>query len=164
MKLDQTDRKILDILQSDGRITNAKLAADIGISPPGMLERVKRLENTGVIQRYVALLDREKVGKGIMAIVSVSLTVHQLTSVDGFKEEIDKLDEILDCFHITGEDDFVLKVAVDNIKEYENFILHKISQIPGVNKIRTSFVLSTVKYETKVTINENGGNKNGSNG
>jgi len=156
MKLDQTDRKILEILQSNGRITNAQLAAEIGISPPGMLERVKRLQNTGVIHRYVALLDREKVGKGIMAIVSVSLAVHQLKSVDEFAKEIDKLDDVLECHHITGEDDFMLKVAVDNIKDYEDFILYKISQIPGVNKIRTSFVLSTMKYNTKITINENG--------
>ncbi len=154
MNLDKTDRKILNILQANGRITNAQLAADIGISPPGMLDRVKRLENAGIIQKYVALLDPEKVEHGTLAMVTVSLAIHRLQSIDRFTEEINKLDEVLECYHITGADDFLLKVAVGNIQEYEHFVLHKLTRIQGVNKINTSFILSTVKYDTQFHLKE----------
>lgn len=154
MKIDNIDQKILNILQTNGRITNAQLAAEVGISPPGMLDRVKRLENAGIIQQYVALVNPEKVGRGTMAIVSVSLAIHQIPSLARFREEINQLDEVLECFHISGEDDFMLKVAVENIREYENFVVNKLTRIQGINKINTSFILSTVKYNTKFHIEE----------
>ena len=150
MKLDITDRKIIDILQENGRITNTQLAAEIGISPPAMLERVKRLEKGAVIRRYVALVDPGKLGKGIMAIVAVSLAIHELSSLDRFMREINKLEEVLECYHITGDDDFVLKVVVQNVKEYESFVVQKLTRIQGIRNIRTSIILSTVKYKTKI--------------
>jgi Lrp/AsnC family transcriptional regulator, leucine-responsive regulatory protein len=155
MKLDSTDKKILNILQNNGRITNSQLASEIGISPPGMLDRVKRLENAGYIEKYVALVNPEKVGRGTMAIVLVSLAIHQIPSLDRFTEEINQLDEVLECFHVSGEDDFMLKVAVENIQEYEDFVVNKLTRIQGINKINTSFILSTVKYNTKFHIEEN---------
>ena len=154
MKLDSTDKKILNILQSNGRITNSQLASEIGISPPGMLDRVKRLENAGYIEKYVALVNPEKVGRGTMAIVLVSLAIHQIPSLDRFTEEINQLEEVLECFHISGEDDFMLKVAVENIQEYEEFVVNKLTRIQGINKINTSFILSKVKYNTKFHIGE----------
>ena len=150
MKLDITDRKIIDILQENGRITNTQLAAEIGISPPAMLERVKRLEKEAVIRRYVALVDPDKLGKGIMAIVAVSLAVHELSSLDRFMREINKLEEVLECYHITGDDDFVLKVVVQSVKEYESFVVQKSTRVQGIRNIRTSIILSTVKYKTKI--------------
>jgi len=150
MKLDITDRKIIDILQENGRITNTQLAAEIGISPPAMLERVKRLEKEAVIRRYVALVDPDKLGKGIMAIVAVSLAVHELSSLDRFMREINKLEEVLECYHITGDDDFVLKVVVQSVKEYESFVVQKLTRVQGIRNIRTSIILSTVKYKTKI--------------
>jgi len=152
MKLDKTDIKILEILQNNGRITNAQLAAEIGISPPGMLDRVKRLENAGVIQKYVALVNPTKVGKGTMAMVLVSLAVHQIPSLDSFTEEINRLDDVLECYHITGEDDFLLKIAVADIQAYEDFVINKLTKIKGINKIKTSFILSTVKYNTQIRV------------
>ena len=149
MKLDKTDIKILEILQNNGRITNAQLAAEIGISPPGMLDRVKRLETAGVIQKYVPMVNPTKVGKGIMATVLISLAVHQIPSLDRFTEEINRLDDVLECYHITGEDDFLLKIAVADIQAYENFVINKLTKIKGINKIKTSFILSTVKYNTQ---------------
>lgn len=152
MKLDNIDKKILDILQTNGRITNAQLASEVGISPPGMLDRVKRLESAGVIQKYVALVDPEKIGKGTMAIVMVSLAIHQIPSLDLFTEEINQLDEVLECFHISGGDDFILKVAVENIQKYRDFVVNKLTRIQGINKINTSFILSTVKCNTNFHI------------
>ncbi len=152
MNLDDLDRKIIDILQSNGRITNAQLASDVGISPAGMLERVKRLEKAGVIQRFVALVDGEKIGRGMLAIVTVSLAVHEMSSLDRFRAEINRLDEVLECYHISGQDDFMLKVAVRDMKDYEHFVIQKLTGIQGVDKINTSFVISTVKYETKLPV------------
>jgi Lrp/AsnC family transcriptional regulator, leucine-responsive regulatory protein len=148
MKLDATDKKILDILQQDGRITNAKLAAVIGISPPAMLERVRRLEAAGVISRYVALVDREKVGLGVMAIVSVSLSIHEMSSIDRFRERLLELDEVLECHQVTGEDDFILKVALESINAYSEFAMHKLAAIPGIQNFKSAFILSTIKNST----------------
>lgn len=156
IKLDDTDIRILDILQSDAHITNLNLAREVGISPPTMLERVKRLENSGVIKKYICLVDPEKVGRDTMAFVQVSLSVHQMSSVDEFRRSIDNLDEVLECHHISGEDDFLLKVSVRSIKDYEKFVLEKLSRIKGVSKVKTNFCLSTFKYETKITIEKNG--------
>ena len=148
MKLDEIDKQILEIMQTDANITNAQLASQLGISPPGMLERVKRLENSGVIKKYVALVDPEKVGNGTLALIQVSLAVHQLASIDGFREAINRLDEVLECYHVAGEEDFILKIAVKDIQEYEKFVLYKLTPITGINKINTKFVLSTFKYNT----------------
>lgn len=152
MKIDSIDKQILTILQQDAQITNVELAGKIGISPPAMLERVKRLEKNGIIKRYVAIVDPMKVSKGIFAIVSVSLSAHQLSSIDQFTRQIKKLDEVLECYHVAGDEDFILKIAVSSIEEYEKFILSKLTKINGVSKVNTKFVLSTVKYNTKIKI------------
>lgn len=155
MKLDKTDKKILDTLQDNAKITNAQLAAEAGISPPGMIERVKRLENSGVIKKYVALVNPSAVGRGTLAMVNVSLAAHQLPSIDIFTEKINKMEEVLECYHIAGDDDFLLKIAVEDINSYEKFLLEKLTKVEGVNKIKTTFVLSTVKYNTKIHFNIN---------
>ncbi|MFA8341368.1 MAG: Lrp/AsnC family transcriptional regulator [Rhodothermaceae bacterium] len=152
MKFDKIDRQILEILQENSNITNAQLAAEVGISPPGMLERVKRLEKSGVIRKCVALVDFDKVEKNTMAMVSVSIKVHDLQEVQDFKEKVGELEEVLECYHIAGEEDFLLKVAVKDIKEYEKFVLNKLNPIEGISRLKTTFVLSTIKYDTRVRI------------
>lgn len=152
MKIDSLDKKILDILQEDARITNLELANRVGISPPATLERVKRLESNGVIKKYVALVDPAKVSKGTFALVSVALMIHQIPSIDSFTKQINKLEEVLECYHITGSDDFMLKIVVENIEKYEQFILQKLTKIKGVSKVTTNIVLSTVKFNTKIHI------------
>lgn len=154
MDFDDIDKKILDILQTNCKITNAQLASEVGISPSSMLERVKRLENSKVINKYVALVNPAKVGKNTFALVSVALAIHQLESVDKFIKTFSDIDEVLECFHIAGEEDFLLKVAVQDMQEYQDFVLNKLSKIKGINKIKTTFVLSTVKYQTKLSISE----------
>jgi len=152
LKFDKSDNKILSILQEDARITNVQLASKIGISPPAMLERVKRLEKNGIIKKYAALVDPQKVGKDTFAFVAVSLSHHHISSIDVFIKAINKFDEVLECHHVTGENDFLLKIAVNNIQEYEKFILEKFTRIKGVNRINTTFILSTFKYKTKLKI------------
>ncbi len=150
MLFDKTDRKILNILQNDGRITNAKLAESIGISPPAMLERVRRLEKAELITRYSAIVDREKTGYELLAIITVSLGLHQLKSLDSFKNQISKLDEVLECYQVSGEYDFILKVVLHNIRAYRNFVNEKLAGIEGIQNIKSSFVLDDVKTETKL--------------
>ncbi len=152
MTFDQTDQKILTILQQDGRITNAKLAKEIGISPPAMLERVRRLESSGVIDRYVALLDREKAGFGLLAIIIVKLSLHQISSLQKIKENLTELEEVLECFQLTGDVDFLLKVAIKDMNAYTGFVNNKLSGIPGIQNIKTSFVLDVVKCNTQLTL------------
>ena len=152
MKFDQADKKIISILQENARISNTGLAAEIGISASPTLERVKKLEKQGVIRKYVALLAPEKVGKGTIALVSVSLAVHEMGSLDHFLAEIRKLPEVTECYHITGESDFLMKVIVDDIEAYRDFVLNKLTRIGGISRIRTSIVLDTVKYTTKIEV------------
>ena len=154
MELDKTDVKILNILQRDGRITNAGLAKQIGISPPAMLERVRRLEASGVIDRYVAILDREKAGFGLMAIVIVSLSLHQISSLQTVKERLIELEEVLECLQLTGDVDFLLKVAIKDMNSYTAFVNDKLSGIPGIRNIKTSFVLDTLKADTRLVLRE----------
>jgi Lrp/AsnC family leucine-responsive transcriptional regulator len=152
MKIDETDKKILEILQNDGRITNAKLAATIGISPPAMLERVRRLETAGVISNYTAMLDREKIGLEVMAIVSISLAANALADLDRFRERLLSLDEVLECHQVTGDDDFILKVVLESIKGYSEFAMKKLASLPGIQNFKSSFVLSTIKNSNNLPV------------
>ena len=145
MHLDKTDRKILNILQKNGRIRNSKLAAEIGISPPAMLERVKRLESSGVITGFSAQVDRERVDYGLLAFIIVSVSLHQISSLQAVKDKLTNLDLVLECYQLTGDVDFMLKVAVKDMATYSTFVNDKLSGIPGVQNVKTSFVLETVK-------------------
>ncbi len=148
MKIDKTDRQILDILQENGRISNAELARRINMSPPPTLERVKKLERNGIIQKYVALTDPAKLGLSCFTYVEVTLVRHGREGVERFMKAITTLDEVMECHHITGGADFMLKVANHDIPDYENFVLHKLTALPEVQHLKTMVVLSTLKYET----------------
>jgi Lrp/AsnC family leucine-responsive transcriptional regulator len=148
MKLDAIDQKILEILQQDGRITNAKLASIIGISPSAILKRVRQLEESGIICRYVALVDRDKVGVGVLVIVTLSLDAHKFTSIDLIKKKILAMKEVLECHQISGKSDFLLKVALESINSYSEFAMDKLSTIPGVQNIKSHIVLASIKNTT----------------
>lgn len=150
MNLDKTDQTILDILQQEGRITNAELARRIGMSPPPTLERVKKLERAGIIQNYVALINPAIMGFTCFTYVEVTLVRHGSESVEKFTKAITKLDEVMECHHITGGADFLIKVASRDIPDYEDFILHKLTALPAVQNLKTLVVLSTLKHETRL--------------
>ena len=145
MHLDTTDRKILNILQKDGRIRNSKLAAEIGISPPAMLERVKRLEASGVITGFAAQVDREKIGYNLLAIIIVSVNLNELSSLQDVKDKLTSLELVLECYQLTGDVDFMLKVAVKDMSTYTIFVNEQLSGIHGIQNVKTSFVLETLK-------------------
>jgi Lrp/AsnC family leucine-responsive transcriptional regulator len=152
MKLDQTDLEILRTLQEHGRIRNSSLAEKANISPPSMLERVRKLEKSGVIKKYVAILEPKEIGIGVHTFVEVSLSVHGRNAVAGFTDAIGKMDEVMECHHITGEADFLLKIAVPDISAYEDLVLHKLTQLPHVGNLKTLVVLSTFKNNTAFSL------------
>ena len=157
VKIDELDRKILELLQRNGRMTNRELAQRIAMSPSPTLERVKKLERAGVIQGYTALVDPAKVGIGIFTFVQVTLVRHGKASVVAFIKAVADMPEVLECYHITGPADFLLKVGVKDIMAYEDFILHKLTEAPGVQNLQTLVVLSTIKRETSLPVLINGG-------
>lgn len=148
--LDDTDKKILTILQDNGRITNSKLAQQIGLSPPAVLERVRRLESSGVIDKYVALLDRKKTGFEIQTIVMVCVSHHQIPSLEDVIKRLTSMEEVLECYQLTGEVDFLLKVVVKDMTAYTHFVNSKLSGIPGIQNVKTSFILETMKSTTSL--------------
>ncbi len=144
-ELDKTDCKILEILQKDARITNKDLASQLGLSPPPTLERVKKLENAGYITGYSALLNPVKIDLGTVIVVTVSLHHHSEETINSFHHAIDALDEVLECYHLTGDDDFMLKIICKDIAEYEQFVLKRLVKLSSLGKIKSSVVLSTTK-------------------
>jgi Lrp/AsnC family leucine-responsive transcriptional regulator len=129
-----------------------ELSERLQLAPATTLKRVKKLEHAGVIRRYVALVDAGKVDMGLLAFVEVQLAEHASRGVDGFQAAVTQLDQVLECYHLTGENDYLLKVAVPNIQAYENFLLERLTQVPNVGRVHTSFVLSTVKHDTRLPI------------
>ncbi|MFD1631263.1 Lrp/AsnC family transcriptional regulator [Pseudopedobacter beijingensis] len=152
MELDKIDLNILKIMQENGRITNLQLSQLIGLSPAPTLERVRKLENSGYIKSYHALVDEEKLGLGIKTFIQVSLDFHQNDTINIFQQEIAAIKEVTECHHVTGQCDFILKVYVKDIKAYEQLIMHKISKISVVKTFQTLMILSTSKKEPIVPI------------
>ncbi len=152
--LDIIDFKILEILQTEGRITNAELAQRIGLTPGPVLTRVSKLESAGYIQRYVAVVDRAALGLGVTAFVSVILKEHDRRSSEVFTAAVGAIPQVLECHHIAGDEDYLLKVIAASPVDYERVILDEISSLAGVQRVKTIFVLSTTKDETGVPVRE----------
>ncbi len=150
--LDAIDRAILDILQADGRASIAELARAVGLSPAATHARVRGLERDGLIRGYVALVDREKAGFDLLCFVSVSLQLHRPTLVASFPQRVGAMPEVLECHHVTGEYDYLLKVAVRNRHDLERFIVARLTPIPGVAKVQTSLVLRELKASTALPL------------
>ena len=152
MKLDATDRKVLEILQNNAKITNAQLSKEIGLSPAPTLERVKKLELSGVIKSYHAQLDRDRVGLGVTTFVQISLTGHKKEVTDSFVRNVNLIEEIIECHHITGSCDFLLKVISKDIASYQKLMLEKINEIEEVANTETMVILSTFKESKTLPI------------
>ena len=155
------DKRILEILQAKGRIPNVQLAAEVGLSPSAVLERVRKLEERGIIERYVTLLDNRKIGLGTIAFVGVTLHHHQTNAIEQFHRFVRESDKVLECYHVAGGEDYVLKVYARDIDDYEHFLLSELTKTRGVDKVTTMFVLSTLKRETALPLDgveiKNGG-------
>jgi Lrp/AsnC family transcriptional regulator, leucine-responsive regulatory protein len=152
MKLDEVDLRILEILQEDGKITNLDLAKRIGLTPAPTLARVKKLETSGYIKRYAALVDQTKLGMSVTAFVSVILESHKKITSMNFVKAIEAMPEVLECHHIAGDEDFLLKVVASSPADYEMFVLEKLTKVEGIEKVKTIFVLSSSKLETAIPV------------
>ena len=156
VKLDSVDKKIINLLQENGRMANNEIAKRVGLTTTPTLERIKRLEREGVIKGYTAWIDREAVGKGLTVFCSIKLSVHQLGNMEEFSSHIAGVPEILACYNTTGEYDYLLHVVVKDTSDYEHFLRTKLTSIPGVEQIYTGIVLSVVKEQSKVEVTEHG--------
>jgi Lrp/AsnC family transcriptional regulator, leucine-responsive regulatory protein len=145
LKLDSVDLKILKILQDDGRISNLELSQMIGLSPAPTLERVKKLEKAGIIKGYQAVLDLYRLGLGTETFMQVSLAYNKQNAIDNFMEQISKIDEIIECYQITGASDFILRILVKDVSAYEALVREKLSHVTEITNMQTMVILSTIK-------------------
>ena len=145
MKVDSIDRKILNILQKNAKITNAKLSKEIGLSPAPTLERVRKLEISGIISGYHAKLDNSKIGLNVSTYVMVSLKSHNKKNLDLFIDKIKNVENIVECHHIIGSGDFILKVVAKDIESYQKLMLEKVSEIESTDSLQSMVILSTFK-------------------
>ena len=143
--MDAKDRQILRELQRDGRLTNAELAERVNLSPSPCLRRVRNLESAGVIDRYVAIVDREAAGYPVMAFVQVTLARHDRAVVEAFEARVRETPQILTCHLMTGSSDYLLQIVVAGLDAYEAFMRETLHETPGIATINTSFVYGTVK-------------------
>lgn len=150
--LDDLDKTILQVLQTEGRISHVELAGRVNLSPPAVHGRIKRLEKRDLIKGCVTLLNREALGYDMICFINISLQLHQFENIKKFKAIIHDMPEVLECYHLTGEYDYLLKVVVRNRKELEQLVVGRITPIPGVARIYTSLVFDEIKYTTALPV------------
>ena len=144
-RLDKADRHILRLLQTSGRMTNADIAREVKLSPPSTLQRIRKLEQKGYIKGYTTLLDLEKLGYQIAVFAQVSLSLHQDEPIEAFVDAVTAIPEVLECYHVSGEYDFLLKVVAKDMADYERVVREQLSRIRSVAKVHSCFVLRNNK-------------------
>ena len=150
--LDRIDRRILEQLQVDGRLSNQELAERVSLSPSPCLRRVRALESGGVIRQYAALLDPGEIGLGLLAYVTVKLEKRGKMPVEQFARAVEGWPEIIACFSMTGDMDYLMRVQVRDLEHYSRFVMDKLLKQPGVIDIRTNFVLERIKETTALPL------------
>jgi len=150
IKIDAKDRELLTLLQEDSKRTTKEYANRLGLSTTAVYERIKRLERTAVITKYVALVDKNKVNKAFMVLCHVKLIQHIKEYVLQFEREVVQLEEVSECHHISGDYDYILKVNVSDMETYREFMVTKLTAIKNIGSTQSSFVINEVKYSTAV--------------
>jgi Lrp/AsnC family transcriptional regulator, leucine-responsive regulatory protein len=152
MNLDGIDYKILRELQNAGDLSNVELARRVHLSPSPCLARVKALEAAGVIDRYVALANPLKLGLGLSVFINISLKEQSKSALAEFERRIAEHEEVMECYLMTGDSDYLIRVAIADLPALEKFILEQLTPIPGIEKIRSSFALKQVRYKTALPL------------
>ena len=152
MKLDHTDRELLKLLQEDCKRTNKELSMHLGLSVTAVYERVKKLEKEGVISGYVALIDKVKVNRSFVAFCHIKLVQHSQDFVVKFEREVSKLEEVMDCYHISGDYDYLLKILVEDISAYRDFMVNKLTTIDHIGSTHSMFMINEVKHSTAIEL------------
>ena len=153
MQLDRTDKRILRELQSNGRMSNQELAEKVGLSPSPCLRRVKQLEDEGIIKGYVALVNPAMLGLKMMALIQIRMDRHTPERFEEFEKTIREYSQVMECILITGQTaDYQVKVIVEDMEQYQDFLLNKITPLPGVSDVHSSFILRQVVSSTALPI------------
>lgn len=144
-QLDDTDHKIISLLESNGKLSNKEVAAQIGLSVTPTFERIKRLERSGVIEGYSARINRKAIGKNLLVYCQVSLKEHHLSVLEQFEAEIALFDELVYCHHIAGDYDYCMLIEIADMNEYQHFLKQKLAGLPNISNVQSSFVMSVIK-------------------
>lgn len=152
MTLDSTDKAILNLLQNDAKLTNKVLSSKLSLSVTAVYERVKKLEKFGIINRYVALLSKEKLGKSFVAFCHVKLVQHTQDNVKQFEKEVVEIDEVMECYHLSGDYDYLIKVHVENMEAYRDFMMTKLTNLNHIGSTHSMFMINQVKHTTALNI------------
>ena len=152
ISLDHTDRKILELLQSEAGINAAAIGERIGLSQSACWRRIQRLREEGVFSDHPVILNREKVGLTTMVFAHVKLTSHGRSNLSDFADAVRSYPEVMDCYVLLGQVDFLLRIVAEDIKAYEQFFFEKLSQLPGIQEVNSSIVMSDIKHTTVLPI------------
>ena len=150
--LDATDKQLLQYLQEDSKQTNKELSNKLNLSVTAVYERIKKLERSGVISKYVSLIDKKKVDKAFVTFCSIKLVQHSKDYVIDFEKQVAKLDEVLECYHISGDYDYLLKVLVADMEEFREFMVKKLTSISHIGSTHSAFMINEVKHTTAIKL------------
>lgn len=152
MQLDNTDKKLLNLLQEDSKQTTKQLSLQLNLSITAVYERIKKLEKANVISKYVAIVNPKKIEKSFLVFCHIKLIQHSREYLSLFEREILKLDEVSECFHLAGDYDYLLKIHVKDMPEYREFMVNKLTTIKHIGSSQSSFTISEVKNSTEVKL------------
>lgn len=152
MNFDVIDQKLIQFLQEDSKQTNKELSNKLNLSVTAVYERIKKLENQGVIEKYVALISKEKINKSFVAFCHIKLVQHSQEYVVKFEEEVTKLQEVLACYHISGDYDYLLKVLVKDMEAFREFMVNRLTKINHIGSTHSMFMINQVKHTTAINI------------
>lgn len=150
--MDEIDRKILEILQNDSMKTAKEMASKLALTTTPIYERIKKLQNSGVIKKYVALLDSDLLGKNLIVFMNITIKDHHADKRNEFVKKIESIEAVREFYHTSGNFDFLLKVRFSNIKEYRDFLLNEVSSIHNIRDIDSQIVLEEIKYSTRIVL------------
>ena len=151
--LDQTDQKIIELLQFNSNANIKQIASELNLTPTPVYERIKKLEKEGIIEKYIAKVNPQKLGLELLVFIHVSLKEHTKSFLTNFENKIMSLHEVIECHHVSGEHDYLLKVVVKNMETYRHFLMHKLTKIPNIGNAHSSFVMTEVKKDGIIYVN-----------
>ena len=152
MNLDNTDKNILTLLQQNSKQTNKQISHQLNLSVTAVYERIKKLEKGGVIKTYTAIIDTDKVGKSFLIFCHVKLLQHSREFLSNIEKEILKLDEVSECFHVSGDYDYILKIYIEDMKAYREFMVSKLTTIKHIGSTHSTFTINEVKNSNKISL------------
>lgn len=152
MTLDITDNKLINILQIDSKVTTKQIANDLNLSVTAIYERIKKLEKKGIIKKYIAVIDKEKINRNFVVFCQVKLIKHHHSYIEKFEKEVQQFNEVLECYNISGDYDYLLKIIVEDMKSYRNFLNFKLTALDHISSTHSTFIIDEVVNSTSVLL------------